>query len=134
MPRTRRSFILAAATSTLLATGTAAAGCKDHEPEGCNKFDTDPKFIEKFGGDNAPQPGENANDKRYEWDEDEETWPEAIPKGHRKDDPENGYEAHDKDEDEEKPGERVGHCKFDPHGSSDDPPDKNEDSSNQGPE
>ena len=37
----------------------------------------------------------------------------ADPPGHDKDEGDSGGEAHDRDEDQEKPGERIGHCKFD---------------------
>lgn len=114
MKRTRRSFIQAAAVSTVLATGTvAASGCGTSDEEGCNKFDTEEKFIDKFGGDDSPQPGENANDAN-----------DLAPKGHDKDMPENGAAAHDKDDEppyEDSKGERVGHCKFDAHDNSEPP-------------
>lgn len=87
MNRTRRSFIRAAvaAGGVAGASGTALAGCDNHD--GGN------------GGEKCPEdpPGNE----------------HGQAEGHKKDEGDSGGEAHDRDEDQEKPGRRIGHCKYD---------------------
>ncbi|WP_458207708.1 hypothetical protein [Haladaptatus sp. NG-SE-30] len=86
MKQTRRQFIRAGAAAGGIVgmSGMSLAGCKDHD---CNKF-----------GSREEQPGQNIGEA----------------KGHDKDENDPGGDAHDKDEEmPEKPGERVGHCKYD---------------------
>ncbi|MFC6826336.1 hypothetical protein [Halopelagius fulvigenes] len=86
MERSSRAFIrIAIATGAVAgASGTALTGCKTHD---CNKF-----------GNREEQPG-NENGQ-------------AV--GHDKDEGDPGGDAHDQDEENpEKPGQRVGHCKYD---------------------
>lgn len=97
---TRRRFLAATATTTALAgfTGTSLAGCGNGHDDGGDKCPEDP-----------PGQGEE----------------HADPPGHNKDatggenDP--GGEAHDYDDGEtDRPGKRLGHCKFDPDGDTND--------------
>ncbi|MFC6797579.1 twin-arginine translocation signal domain-containing protein [Haladaptatus sp. DYSN1] len=130
MNRTRRSFIKTGVALAALVSGTttaAAGGCGREPPqpprqEPCNKFDdTESDWYlnrDRVKGedwaDNAdtagnfgPQPGEVANDVVFPTNAD-------LPPGHDK-----VPEPHDKDESPPlENGQKVGHCKFDPHPNS----------------
>lgn len=89
MERTRRSFIRGAAAACGIAgmSGTALAGCKEHD-----------------GGMNEHDCPDDPPGNEY-----------GQAEGHDKDEGDPGGEAHDRDNDpgQDKPGRRIGHCKYD---------------------